>query len=324
MSPLVSILIPCFNSERVVAESIESALAQTYPNIEVIAVDDGSTDHTLDVMRSFGNRIQIQSGPNGGACLARNRAFALSSGEFVQYLDADDLLCPTKIERQIPRLLNGETDIVFCRGFIFGDGKPERPKKREIRDPSGSDPFVYCISQGLSTEGPLIRSSLIKKVGGFQEGLKRGQEWDFHLRLAAAGARIDFLPELLYRHRNDDRPSRITRRKIAPGYITLQMIKLGERLVNEECYDLNGPRKSAFASAITAAGVGCFRGGDPVTAKQAFAFAKELTHPKEIEYPGSRTYQQLCKWFGIELTESALNPIRRIRKLKNRLQTTNE
>jgi glycosyltransferase involved in cell wall biosynthesis len=102
MKPLVSILIPAFNAQRWIAETLHSAVAQTWRPIEIIVVDDGSTDGTEDVVRQFesaGVRLIQQS--NQGAAIARNTAFAASRGEFIQWLDADDLLAPDKIERQM-------------------------------------------------------------------------------------------------------------------------------------------------------------------------------------------------------------------------------
>lgn len=102
MPPLVSILIPAYAAERWIADTIRSALDQTWPNKEIIVVDDGSRDRTASIARQFGAygvRFVVQ--PNQGAAAARNHAFALSSGEFIQWLDADDLLAPDKIERQM-------------------------------------------------------------------------------------------------------------------------------------------------------------------------------------------------------------------------------
>src|SRR3954463_8415699 len=101
MSPLVSIIIPCFNAERYVGDAIRSALAQTYDSIEVIVIDDGSTDGSLKVIKSFGDAVRIESQPNAGACAARNHGIDLARGEYVQFLDADDLLHPEKIARQM-------------------------------------------------------------------------------------------------------------------------------------------------------------------------------------------------------------------------------
>ena len=102
MKPLVSILIPCYNSQQWLAETIESALTQTWKNIEIIIVDDGSTDHSLAVAKNFESSIvKVISQENQGASAARNVALKKCQGDFIQYLDADDLLAPDKIELQL-------------------------------------------------------------------------------------------------------------------------------------------------------------------------------------------------------------------------------
>jgi len=108
LKPLVSILIPAYNAEQWAAETLTSALAQTWRPLEIIVVNDGSTDGTMNVLRCFeaaGVRVICQR--NQGAAAARNRAFAESRGDYVQWLDADDLLAPEKIARQMAVL---ETD----------------------------------------------------------------------------------------------------------------------------------------------------------------------------------------------------------------------
>src|SRR2546427_2427416 len=105
MRKLVSILIPVYNAEAFVAETIDSALNQTWPDKEIIVVDDGSSDNSREILKSFepaGVRLVEQE--NRGASAARNRAFSEAQGEFIQYLDADDLLDENKIGRQISRL----------------------------------------------------------------------------------------------------------------------------------------------------------------------------------------------------------------------------
>src|SRR3984957_14870258 len=114
MMPLVSILIPCYNAERWVAQAIESALRQTWPEKEIIVVDDGSTDASLAIIQSFGDRIRWETGPNRGGNVARNRLLDLARGEWLQYLDADDYLLPLKIERQVGFLREHPTcDVVY-------------------------------------------------------------------------------------------------------------------------------------------------------------------------------------------------------------------
>ncbi len=102
MAPLVSILIPAYNAQPWIAESILSALGQTWPNKEVIVVDDGSTDRTLRIAQQFEAKgVRVVTQPKQGAAAARNTAFSLSSGDYIQWLDADDLLSPDKITHQM-------------------------------------------------------------------------------------------------------------------------------------------------------------------------------------------------------------------------------
>ncbi len=104
-APIVSILIPAHNSARWLAATLDSALAQTWPHREIIVVDDGSNDDTLAVARGFESRgVRVATQPNRGASAARNHALRLARGEFIQFLDADDLLAPDKIEQQVARL----------------------------------------------------------------------------------------------------------------------------------------------------------------------------------------------------------------------------
>lgn len=300
-NPLVSVLIPCFNAERFVGEAIESALSQTWRNIEVIVVDDGSTDRSVEILRSFGERIRFSAGANRGACSARNQAFQMSSGEFIQYLDADDALLPQKIERQLPMLIDGSADVVFCRGLIFGDGKPERPKKRPILDLNGIDPFIYCLAQGMATLGPLIRRSLIHRVGGFREGLRRGQERDFHLRLAAADMRLRFLDESLYRVRHDDRPQRITRNTYTSEECLRDHLVLLNQLLTEPAYNFTDIRRRAFANTLMSTAIAAFRGGAGQLGLDGIQAACDLSPTPG--YPGGILLRVLAASCGIPTAE---------------------
>src|SRR5207253_2152663 len=99
--PLVSVIIPCRNAGEWVGQAIESVLGQTYRPIEIIAIDDGSTDNSLDVIRSFGSRVSWRRGSTRGGNASRNLGFQLSSGQYIQWLDADDMLFPDKVESQV-------------------------------------------------------------------------------------------------------------------------------------------------------------------------------------------------------------------------------
>ncbi len=108
MKPLVSILIPAYNAEKTIAETLESAIGQTWPHKEIIVVDDGSKDATVSVAREFGSKVRVVARSNQGAAASRNDAFSLSQGDFIQWLDADDILVPDKIERQMHALCDSD------------------------------------------------------------------------------------------------------------------------------------------------------------------------------------------------------------------------
>lgn len=193
--PLVSILIPCFNAERYVGAAIDSALAQDHPRVEVVVVDDGSTDGSLDVIRRYADRpsFRFESGPNRGGNAARNRLLQLAQGEFVQYLDADDLLDPKKVSTCLAAM-GEDIDMVFCDFIVSSSGQC-----REVRfEAMGDDVVEYFVRQSVQTSIPLHRAAALRQVGGFDETLQCCQEYELHLRLARrVWRKVVHLPEPL-------------------------------------------------------------------------------------------------------------------------------
>ena len=187
MKPLVSILIPCFNAEPWISEAIESALAQTWENKEIIVIDDGSTDGSLEVIRSFGDQIHFETGPNQGGNVARNRLLELSNGERLQYLDADDYLLPEKIENQI----NHDADVVFSPSLIASDGNIEQLPI----DPPHDDPWILLARWSLPQTGsPLWTKQAIVDAGGWKNDQPCCQEHELYLRLLKNNASFQFVP----------------------------------------------------------------------------------------------------------------------------------
>lgn len=180
-APLVSILIPCFNAERYIVSAIESALAQDYRNVEVVVIDDGSTDRSLDELRRFEHlrNFRYETGPNRGGNAARNRALELAKGEFVQFLDADDLLHPSKVRRCLAAM-DAQTDAVVC-DYVEQSSTGERI----VRFPRvGTDLVEYFTITVIQTTIPFHRIRGLRAAGGFDESLPCCQEYEFHLRLA--------------------------------------------------------------------------------------------------------------------------------------------
>jgi hypothetical protein len=195
MQPLVSILIPCFNAERWIATAIESALAQTWSNTEVIVIDDGSTDDSLKVIRRFESRIRWKAGPNQGGNAARNALLQLAQGDWVQYLDADDYLLPYKIEMQMDALA-GSNDADLIYGSItledWSNGSP-RHERVPIHEPE--DVWEALALWHLPQTGsPLWRKLSIEQVGGWNDAQPCCQEHELYLRLLIAGMKFKCCP----------------------------------------------------------------------------------------------------------------------------------
>jgi glycosyltransferase involved in cell wall biosynthesis len=208
---LASVVIPCFNAERFLAQAIDSALAQSYRPTEVVVVDDGSTDGSLEIARGYGSQVVCINGPNRGACSARNDGLAASSGEYVQFLDADDLLAADALERRV-LAFRPDVDAVFGdRGHVNAAGEPlsdyESPHIRRGWESTGM--AEYALVTNIHTLEPLHRRSSLCAVGGFDESLPQSQETDLHFRLCLAGYHFDYQPGVVGYFRQHDLTTRI-------------------------------------------------------------------------------------------------------------------
>jgi GT2 family glycosyltransferase len=194
-STTVSILIPCYNADRWIAQAIQSALNQTYPYKEVIVVDDGSSDRSLEVIRSFGDRIRWETGENRGGNAARNRLLELSTGEWLQYLDADDYLLPDKIEQQVKHFTQApDADIIYSPSiYEYWHNENSRREIQSIPEPH--DPWILLARWFLPQTGsPLWRKQALLDVGGWKPHQPCCQEHELYLRLLIAGKRFEYCP----------------------------------------------------------------------------------------------------------------------------------
>ena len=200
MTPIVSILVPAFNAAPWIAASLESALGQTHAQIELIVVDDGSTDDTLAHARAFtGRGVRVVSQSNAGAAAARNHALRLARGEFIQFLDADDLLAPDKIDRQLRALAEAPPDTLA--GGEWG---------RFTDDPAAAvfhPEAVYRATTGveflqlhyetgsmMQPGGWLAPRTLLDCAGPWDETLSLNDDGEYFARVMLAASRIVFTP----------------------------------------------------------------------------------------------------------------------------------
>lgn len=200
MTPLVSILIPAFNASRWIDETLSSALAQTHPRVEIIVVDDGSHDATLAQARGYeGRGVRVVSQPNAGAAAARNHALRLARGEFIQFLDADDLLAPDKIERQLRALAEAPPDaLAGCEWGRFTDDPAAAVFNPEsVYGAMTGVEFLqlhYETGSMMQPGGWLAPRTLLDRAGPWDETLSLNDDGEYFARVMLAASRLVFTP----------------------------------------------------------------------------------------------------------------------------------
>jgi GT2 family glycosyltransferase len=309
-TPLVTVVIPCFNAERYVAEAVESALAQTHPAVEVVAIDDASSDRTLDVLRGFGARIRVEAnGTSLGPAAARNRGLELARGEFVQFLDADDVLAPAKVSACLAAF-DADTDVVFCRNAYFlDDHRGERPPLRtllvtrlvsEMRwDPRHA--AEYVLRREVQTATPLHRASVLRRLGGFHEGLWSLEDTECHFRIAMSGVRMRLVDETLVHCRHHGSPDRLRLRqgRFTESYRALQLM----RATMQRAEARNPRLDQALADRFANTARKLLWEGEPDLARRAMAEARALSpRPRPTSVP---LYNLLSRAVGFWRMEQA-------------------
>ena len=196
--PLVSILIPAYNAARTLAETLGSAATQTWHRIEIIVVDDGSTDHTREVARAFESRsVKVVTQPNAGAAAARNRALRDAQGDFIQWLDADDLLAPDKISRQLAAARADGADVVHAAEVATFYRRPEgaRPVANALcRDREAADWLITALGTGewLAPHAWLVSRTLTERAGPWDERLSLNDDGEYFCRVVSSGKMVKF------------------------------------------------------------------------------------------------------------------------------------
>lgn len=209
MGKLVSVVIPNFNYGRFIAQAIESVLAQDYSEIEIIVVDDGSTDNSLEVLRTFGTKIILVKNSNWGAPITRNFGLMQTSGDYIAYLDADDYWLPQKISRQIRLMEETEIDLVYCKMKVVStDGETvELLSKTKSRSFKGEF-LKHPTNTPFAPSTVLMTRKLVALVGIWDSTMKSPSEDFDYFRRCSKFTNFAAIDDVLVIHR--DHPMSLT------------------------------------------------------------------------------------------------------------------
>ncbi|MFN0123216.1 MAG: glycosyltransferase family 2 protein, partial [Blastocatellia bacterium] len=202
-SPTVSIVICAYNAAPFLSETLESVLAQTYQDYEIIVVNDGSTDHTDQVMTPYLDRLTYLKQPNSGPGAARNTAFRHARGRYIALLDSDDQWLPQYLETMLARLqAEPEVDLLYPNAILFGTAQWEGKLFQDVCPSS----MPVTLEKFLTREcnvfiSAVFKREILEKVGWFDETLRGSEDFDLWLRMLQHGYRFAFLREPLARYR---------------------------------------------------------------------------------------------------------------------------
>src|SRR5690625_277293 len=204
MPESVSAVIPCFNSQEWIEEAVDSALSQTHPLSEVVCVDDGSTDDTLallEALKQRDDRVRVLAQSNSGAPAARNAGLSVVTSTWVQFLDADDVLAPEKVEHQLGIAREAGRPLDIIAGSYFSRSQDDQLERIDV---AVGDPWLGLLTFRFGiTSSMLWRADAVREAGGWAEGWKSSQEMELAGRMLAAGKRavMDDRPVVTVRDR---------------------------------------------------------------------------------------------------------------------------
>lgn len=280
--PLVSIVIPCYQSERTVGAAISSALTQTYPNTEVIVVNDGGTDLGRQIAGGHGDLVRVLDRPNGGVAAARNTAIEAAGGEFIAILDADDILLPDYVSRSMDAWTKagGGRRFVTTQAYIMGP-RGIYPQRRIL--PAGAVPTsrqrMALIERNVVSIFSMFPVQMWREIGGFDEAMRYCEDYDFWARAVFSGWEIVFQtePQALYR-RAEGTASRVNDRMWEGTDLTRRHIvdTFGDSLTPGEREHLDLVLEHGPSEKHVYYGEQALAGGDLGTARDEFGMASRL------------------------------------------------
>lgn len=207
MNSVVSVIIPVYNGEKYLTEALESVLAQTYTNYEIIAVDDGSTDGSSTILAGYADRIKVIRQENRDVCAARNTGVRAAQGDYIAFLDQDDLWLPQKLAQQL-RVFSAhpDADVVFTNLIKFTDAggqRVARDKHRRCMKLTDENTFkMLALKNLLMPSAVMARKTSLIKAGLFDESFKTCGDYQLWLRMAGQRMKFRYIPKPLTKYRH--------------------------------------------------------------------------------------------------------------------------
>jgi glycosyltransferase involved in cell wall biosynthesis len=251
-STKISVIIPTYNRSHLIKDAVESVLSQTYQDFELIIIDDGSTDNTREVLAEYGERLQYIYQENQGRSAARNHGINLAKGEYIAFLDSDDVWFPDKLARQVPILESAPDNVVLVHGYKCIVDKNLQPipgwelklRKLYTLAERGEETYEnYLHSNCIFTSTILARKAAIIEISGYDTSTQGVEDLDFYLRLLLLNYNFAFISEpplIKYRWHGDNT------NQLSSNYSYLQVYE--KHL--DECLKLDNPVRIAQAQNL--------------------------------------------------------------------------
>jgi glycosyltransferase involved in cell wall biosynthesis len=300
MTPKVSVIIPCFNAEAYIGATLQSVFDQTWPNIEVIVVDDGSTDGSADVIDTFAREgVTVVRQANKGQTAALNAGLTHARGEFVQYLDADDLIDPGKIEIQIARLMQNPDCVASARwGRFYDDPGASRFDPEPLsRDLESLDWLAESRADGMGMMFPalwLIPMDIVRAAGPWREELTLNNDAEYFTRVVLAARCVLFCPEARCRYRSGVKGSLSGQKSPAHWASQVSVLDLCEQ--NVRAREDSDRVRRGFALSWQHLAHACYP-YEPSVAERAMARARTL-HSTVVTPDGGPTFKVISRLIG--------------------------
>lgn len=309
--PDISVVIPCYNAERWVGRAIESVLAQEGVTVEVIVIDDGSTDVSVDVLRRYEVCIHWETGPNRGACAARNRGLALARANHIMFLDADDFIGPGLLASMRKSILDHDADCAVAQVFDQSEHGWMARRRRPRTDDWRHLLEDWLLGAFVPPCGLLWHSRLLKEIGGWDEKLRKNQDGDLVYRALLRGMAFCTTEEshAVYWHHGGQRiSSNLSREKLLDTFGTMQMLIE----ILEVRGELTGSLRRAASHSSHTLERCAVELADPALSQKLSKFRKTHGFPR---YDGSILHVGASRIIGLRRKQKISMAVNRIRQM---------